>query len=152
MTSPIAKRTEKRLKTLAKKTVDSKAMVLAELAQYPVVTNACKRASVGRATYYKWIEEDKMFAHAVNSALMDGKRYVADMAKSHLLKLVANGDKTAIIFLLKNYDSDFTDKVRYQYDHRHTFQLDKTDKAILRKAIENIGLGALVEDEEIDVS
>jgi ABC-type cobalamin/Fe3+-siderophores transport system ATPase subunit len=149
------KRTKKRLETLAKNTVKAKAAVLEQLAQYPVVTNACKRASVGRATYYKWLESDAKFARSVEQATIDGKRFVTDMAKAQLLKLMSNGDKTAIIFLLKNYDPDFTDKVRYLHEHRHkhTLKMSKDDREAMKAAIHNVGLSTLMQsdDEEIDI-
>lgn len=164
MSSPKhSKREEKRLETLKKTTDKKKAEVLAELAKYPVVTSACKQADVGRATYYKWLEEDKKFVLAVEKATIDGKRFVTDMAKAQLLKLVSAGDKTAIIFLLKNYDPDFTDKVRYlhEHKHKHVLTLTKEKRKELEKAFSNVGLATLLkreagkanqpEEEEIDI-
>lgn len=89
------------MKTLAKKTAENKRVVIEQLSQYPIVMTACKKADIGRATYYKWLEEDKEFVRSVETAMLDGKRLVADMAKAQLLKLVSEGKITPIIFLLK---------------------------------------------------
>lgn len=161
------KREEKRLKALAKTTARNKEAVLKYLSEYPIVMTACRKADIGRATYYKWLEEDKGFAKSVEGAMLDGKRLVADMAKAQLLQLVANGKITPIIFLLKNYDPDFTDKVRYMHEHKHKHELkfwsdqvSPEQRESIRQAMHNVGLASLIKmdaernaenDEEIDI-
>lgn len=62
-----------------------------------VVTVACKKADIPRSTFYKWINEDEVFAIAVN----DIENIALDFAESQLHSQIGNGNTSATIFYLK---------------------------------------------------
>ncbi len=62
-----------------------------------VVTVACKKADVPRSTYYKWINEDDVFAKAVQEI----ENVALDFAESQLHKQIADNSTAATIFYLK---------------------------------------------------
>lgn len=62
-----------------------------------VVTTACKKAGVGRTTFYGWMEEDVAFATEVN----DIQNIALDFAESQLHKQIGGGNTSATIFYLK---------------------------------------------------
>jgi len=62
-----------------------------------VVTTACKKAGVGRTTFYGWMEEDVAFAKEVN----DIQNIALDFAESQLHKQIGGGNTSATIFYLK---------------------------------------------------
>lgn len=68
----------------------------------PIVQVACKRIGIGRATYYRWRQEDHTFALAADEALENGKLVVNDMAESQIIQGIKNSNPTLIIFWLKN--------------------------------------------------
>jgi len=80
-----------------------KAKVLAELAVNPIVEQACKRAGLSRATYYRWLE-DEDFGEATELAIAQGRDRVNDMAESQILKGIG--------------DNEFR-YVKYWLDHNH---------------------------------
>jgi hypothetical protein len=108
---------KKRLLTLAKKTAEQKLAILEQLAKCCIIQLACERTSVGRSTYYSWLSEDTEFKEAADKAINAGRAYLNDIAFSGLLKKIQEGNKTMLIFWLKNNHPWFGDKIRHQHEH-----------------------------------
>ena len=80
------------------KTVQHKKAVLEALElSLGVVTSACKKAGVGRTTFYGWLEDDKEFAKAVKEL----DNVALDFAESQLHKQIKEGNPSSTIFYLK---------------------------------------------------
>ena len=62
-----------------------------------VVTVACKKADIPRSTYYKWLNNDEVFAKLVR----DIENVALDFAESQLHTQIGNGNTSATIFYLK---------------------------------------------------
>ena len=62
-----------------------------------VVTTACKKANVGRRTFYDWLEKDPEFKKAVQ----EFQDVAIDTVESKLYDLIKEGNVTATIFYLK---------------------------------------------------
>jgi predicted transcriptional regulator len=62
-----------------------------------VVTVACKKADIPRSTYYKWLNNDEVFAKQVR----DIENVALDFAESQLHTQIGNGNTSATIFYLK---------------------------------------------------
>ena len=62
-----------------------------------VVSTACKKVGIGRATFYRWLKEDKDFSKEVQ-AIQD---VALDFAESKLFEQIQDGSTAATIFYLK---------------------------------------------------
>lgn len=62
-----------------------------------ILTPALKSLGIPTGVYYKWLDEDEKFRSEVNEI----QTVTLDFVESKLLKLIKEGDKTAIIFYLK---------------------------------------------------
>ena len=62
-----------------------------------VVTTACQKVGIGRATFYRWCKEDKDF-NAEVQAIQD---VALDFAESMLFEQIQDGSTAATIFYLK---------------------------------------------------
>jgi len=84
-----------------------------------VVTTACKKVSVDRSTFYKYLNEDEDFANAVKEL----DNVALDFAESQLHKQIQDGVPTSTIFYLKTKGK----KRGYieRQEHDHTTQGDK---------------------------
>lgn len=78
------------------------------LEEDPVVSIACKKANVGRATYYEWRDNDKEFAKAVAIAMSKGDEKYCDVAMSQIMKSITEGNVRAAMFVLNNLHPKFT--------------------------------------------
>ncbi len=87
-----------------------KTRVLEELKKTPIVELACRRADVGRTSFYRWREEDTEFRKATEEALSRGTELVNDIAESKLLEAIRQGNLTAIIYWLNHRHPEYKDK------------------------------------------
>jgi hypothetical protein len=62
-----------------------------------VVTVACKKADIPRSTYYKWLNEDNIFAKEVK----DIENIALDFVESKLFENIRDGKTSEMIFYLK---------------------------------------------------
>lgn len=93
-----------KLTKIDKRQAKEKAALLEILEDTPVVSVACKKAGIGRATFYRWLEEDARFARDVERAQRRGVQKVNDMAESVLMNKIANQDeRTAKWWLEKRH-------------------------------------------------
>ena len=72
------------------------------LERTPVVESACSKLNISRSTFYRWMESDLEFKKQVEQALQQGRSVVDDVAESHLISGVKNGNMTAVKFWLSN--------------------------------------------------
>ena len=112
-----------KLKATDKKTAAMKELLLEQLGKAPIVTAAVRAAGVGRATYYKWHDEDADFARSADSAIAEGRKFVNDIAFSKLMQCIDAGSITAIIFWLKHNHPWFAERIRYEHTHDHEHRL-----------------------------
>lgn len=77
--------------TITERQSKEKTKLLEQLKKMPIIQVACERASVSRATYYRWLDDDSVFRDAAMAALADGEDFVSDKSEAQLLALI--GDK-----------------------------------------------------------
>lgn len=80
-----------------RKTAERDALLIALQKKSGNISEACKAANLGRATYYRWLNNDPEFAQACQ----DIKESIIDLAESQLYQEIKNSNLTAIIFYLK---------------------------------------------------
>lgn len=84
---------------------------LEELEKNPIIQIACRKTGIGKATYYRWIKEDKNFKEETEESLNKGRLLINDLAESKLISSISNNNLTAIIYWLKNNHSRYSEKV-----------------------------------------
>jgi hypothetical protein len=85
------------------KTQEAKKRVLENLKEVPIVTLACRKAGIARATYYRWIDEDYAFRVSAKIALDSGISFINDLTESQLVSLIKEGRMPAITLWLKHH-------------------------------------------------
>ena len=80
-----------------KKQQTKKALIEALTQTLGVVTSACKIVGIDRTTFYKYINEDEVFAKAVK----DISEVAIDFAESKLYEQIRDNNTTSTIFYLK---------------------------------------------------
>ena len=93
--------------TKRESTKKDKARVLEHLRSVPIIEVACKKASIARATYYRWRNEDSDFLRASEDALQDGIDLINDMTESQLISLIKEKKFQAVQFWLRNNHGRF---------------------------------------------
>lgn len=78
----------KKRKTIKMRQVKEKVILLEQLKKYPIQLLACEKAGVGKATYYRWRNEDAKFAKAVEEAMAEGDEFINDLSEHQLLSLI----------------------------------------------------------------
>lgn len=101
---------EKKSSSIDKKIQAQQAKLLEYLRESGNVSFACKRVGISRDTYYRWRQEDPLFAEQSNTAIFSGKEFVNDLAHSQLIRNIQNGDMGAIKFQLANCHEDYHPK------------------------------------------
>lgn len=86
------------------------AQLLKELESTPIISVACQKVGVSRATVYRWMEEDEEFAEAARSAKDQGIDLINDMAESQLIKGIRDDKTSYVMFWLRNNHSAYAPK------------------------------------------
>lgn len=77
--------------------------VIESLKTTPIVQIACQKSGIGRATYYRWRNEDLEFKQNADKAIKFGNHFINDLAESQLLSAIKDKNMTAIIYWLNNH-------------------------------------------------
>lgn len=87
------------------------ALLLEQLRKVPIVSIACEKAGIGRATYYRWKKDDAEFSKAADEALAEGTHLVNDMAESQLLAAIRDNNLGAVMYWLKHRNPNYNNKL-----------------------------------------
>jgi hypothetical protein len=87
-----------------------KSKFLQILSEYPLVTVACKKSGIAKATIYRWMKDNPDFKKAVESAQKEGRQFVNDIAESGLISLMKEKNLAAIKYYLNNNDPRYVPK------------------------------------------
>lgn len=132
--------------TITKRQIKEKALLIEQLRKTPIVQIACEKASVGRATYYRWRKEDCDFAKEADLAINEGSSLINDMAESQLLSAIRDKNMAAIIFWLKHHHPAYATKVEITTPNKPVEEiLTPEQQEIVKKALQ---LAALIPASE----
>ncbi len=92
----------KQNEAIEKRRNEEKQNLLEALKEMPIIQVACKKADIGRATYYRWRKEDKMFARQSEDALAQGIEFINEMSESQLILMIKEKKMPACVFWLKH--------------------------------------------------
>lgn len=96
------------------KTDKQKQMLLDQLKKTPIVEIACEKASVSRATYYRWRKENPEFAKMADEAIVDGESFINDMSESQIISLIKEKNWPAISFWLRHHHPKYANKIEVE--------------------------------------
>ena len=82
------------------------------LERTPVVESACSKLNISRSTYYRWMESDLAFKKDIEQALEQGRSVVDDVAESHLISGIKDGNLGAVKFWLANNNERYKKSVQ----------------------------------------
>ena len=82
--------------------------VLKELAETPIVSMACKKAGVPRATFYRWRADNEEFEEESDLALAQGRERINDLAESRLISGVNEGQLPFLRYWLSHNHHRYT--------------------------------------------
>ena len=123
-------------KAVAVRISTNKEQIIERLSQLPIVQVSCEKAGIGRATYYRWRNDDTKFAKLADIALREGRQLINDIAESQLLSAIKDQNMTAIIFWLKYNHPAYTTRVEITSKTKDTDEkLTPEQKAALKKAL-----------------
>lgn len=117
------------------KTKNEKQLLIEQLKKTPVVQVACEKIGIGRATFYRWKNDDEKFSAAVNEAISDGNGLVNDMAESQLMSAIRDKNLTAIIFWLRNHHPLYATRVEVTAKLKHDEELTQEQEELVMKAL-----------------
>ena len=84
------------------------------LRETPLVSFACKKVGIARATYYRWYRDDIKFREEIFTVLTQGRENINDLAKATLIKMIKAENFNAIRFWLEHNDPVFR-PIRTEY-------------------------------------
>lgn len=101
---PTQKRTRSRrtLRTPKKEPVTNRVRALRAYRELGTVAHACKKAKIGRQTWYDWLEKDPAFAAEVRDTKVEVKEDLEGVA----VERAKDGSDTLLIFLLKSLEPE----------------------------------------------
>lgn len=85
--------------------------LLEQLKKTPIIQVSCEKVGIGRATFYRWKQDDLDFATQADEALLEGSLLVNDVAESQLISAIKDKNLTAIIFWLRHHHPNYATKV-----------------------------------------
>jgi hypothetical protein len=100
------------------------------------IVSACKKINISRDTYYDWIEKYPDFKRKIDDVNFSH----CDFAETQLVKLLTDGDKSALFFWLRHKHPDYM-STRVQVDgFIQTHELNAEQANLLRQALGYAGL------------
>ena len=101
---------------MARRKAKDKQRLLEELEENPLITRACRKLNIGRATFYKWCSEDPLFKIHVEWAQNHGRSKVNDFVESKLLENINAGMQSAIVFWLAHNHPSYIKPTAQEFD------------------------------------
>lgn len=132
-----------------KKNEETKRLFLEQLKKTPIVQIACEKLSIGRATFYRWKQEDSEFGKSIDAAIFDGRLMVNDLAESQLIGAVKDRDMRAIMYWLKHHHADYKTRIELDGTINTIHELSDEQKELIRQAFILAGISQSCEEGEI---
>lgn len=123
-------------KTIEKRQQKDREALIEQFRKTPIVQLACEKTGVGRATYYRWRNENPTFAKEADEALQESVSLMNDLAESQLLSAIRDKNMTAIIFWLKHRHKAYTSRLELSGELNHrSIELTDEQKELISRAL-----------------
>ncbi|MFA6518092.1 MAG: phBC6A51 family helix-turn-helix protein [Candidatus Shapirobacteria bacterium] len=93
------------------KTDNDKQLLIEQLKKTPIIQVACEKIGIGRATFYRWKNEDREFAKTVEIAIGEGVSLINEMAESQLISSIKDKNFSAIAYWLNHRHPAYANKI-----------------------------------------
>ncbi len=131
--------------TIEERQSREKGLLLEQLKKVPIVHIACEKSGVGRATYYRWRDEDEVFKKAADAALVEGEALITDMSESQLISLIKDRKFPAVHLWLRQHHPKYKDKIEVVTRSAEDDTLTPEQEAIVKKALK---LGGIINSKK----
>lgn len=121
--------------TIQKRQEIEKISVLSQLKKMPIVQIACDRSAVSRATFYRWKNEDPVFAKSVEESMVEGIALVTDLSEAQVVTLIREKHWNAISFWLRAHHPTYTNKININATVKNTDPLTPEQENLIRGAL-----------------
>lgn len=124
-----------------------KLKLLKQLEDNRLVSLACARVGISRATYYRWRDEDPVFRGEVIKAIAKGTDKLNDFAESKLIENIKAGNQQAIAYWLRfNHRAYRPQALRLviEENNQQRIELQKMQQ-MLEELINTVGVDKLIE-------
>lgn len=118
------------------KTTKEKQELLEILRRTPIVQTACQKVGTSRATFYRWKKENKTFSQQADKAILEGSKFINDMAESQLISAIKDKNLTAIIFWLKHHHNKYETRVNVMAELKESNPLTKEQEELIKQALQ----------------
>ena len=120
--------------SIIKRQEKEKSSILEQLRKTPIISVACERIGIPRATLYRWRKENEEFNDNVEFAIQEGSILINDMAESQLLSAIKDKNMSAIMFWLRSHHNAYKAKVEVT-TKREDRELTPEEKELIKQAI-----------------
>lgn len=131
---------------IVKRIRNDQELLIEQLKKTPIIQLACEKTSIGRASYYRWLEKYPEFAKRANEAICEGSLLINDLAESKLISAISNGNLGAIVFWLRSHHLTYMPKLEITSPHHE--QLTEEEQAAIEKALKLTGIKELDPEKE----
>ncbi|MDD5144766.1 MAG: hypothetical protein PHW72_01450 [Candidatus Pacebacteria bacterium] len=121
--------------TIEERQIKEKESVLEILKEMPIIEVACKKAGIGRATYYRWRKEDDIFKRRCEDSLSEGIEFINDMGESQLILMIKEKKMPAIALWLKHNHPKYGSKSRVFKNNPEKEELLPEEEKIFLEAL-----------------
>ncbi|MDP2586306.1 MAG: hypothetical protein Q8P32_00835 [Candidatus Komeilibacteria bacterium] len=127
---------EKKKATIQVRKNKDKLALLENLKSIPIIEVACSKASISRATYYRWRDEDEEFCKNADEAIAEGEKRINDMSESQLISLIKDRSMPSIAFWLRHHHPKYSNKLEVVANiNNSNQQLTPEQQAVVEKAL-----------------
>lgn len=113
-----------------------KAKLIRELEEHPLVSRACSKLKISRATYYRWRDQDPSFKNSLEAAQQRGRDKFNDFAESKLIENMNANLHAAIVFWLTHNSTIYHPKFARPYAEENDRL--KRENQIVKQAIDEM--------------
>ena len=121
--------------TIEERQAKEKAALLEQLKRMPIVHIACEKASVGRATYYRWRTDDKEFRKQADEAIAEGEALITDLSESQLIALIKDRKFPAVQMWLRHHHPKYANKIEIVEHAAQSDELTPDQKKVVQEAL-----------------
>lgn len=112
-----------------------KELLLEQLKKVPILSVACEKVGIARSTVYRWKEQNKKFAKAMEKAITEGEALINDLSESQLLTLIKEKNFPAIRLWLVHRNPKFRERVEITAKFEKQEELTPEQAKTVREAM-----------------